>query len=303
MLTIDADTARQCLAFERLAPHCESPSSPAVRPLRAITITAWVTRATLRCCSCPRGRTLHGHQDRQRFPGNCQRGLPGLHARHLLCDANTGEHLALIDGDQITARRTAAASALAASYLARQDARELLILGAGRIGSLMAAAYGSVRPIERVRVWNRAAANAEQLVNALCGDGFDNAVVSDLEVAVQSADCVVGATLSTEPLILGEWLQPGVRVDLIGSFSPSMREANDAVFARGQVFVDVSGALHESGDLIEPIASGALDETDVLADLETLCRGGHPGRGHDDDITVFKAVGTALEDLASATLI
>ncbi|ROO24426.1 ornithine cyclodeaminase [Salinisphaera orenii MK-B5] len=304
MLTIDADTARQCLAFERLVPTlrdafvagCQAPprhhhhgvGNAADSTL--LLMPAWSER-------------YMGIKVVSVFPGNGQRGLPGLHASYLLCDADTGQHLALIDGDQITARRTAAASALGASYLAREDARELLILGAGRIGSLMAAAYRSVRAIERVRVWNPTAANAERLVGALREDGFDAEVVSDLEAAVKSADCVVGATLSTAPLIHGEWLQAGVHVDLIGSFSPAMREADDAVFARGQVFVDVLGALHESGDLIEPIASGALAEADIRADLATLCRGDHPGRENDNDITVFKAVGTALEDLASATLI
>lgn len=304
MLTIDADTARQCLAFDRLVPALREAfvagcNAPPRHHHHGVGNADDSTLLLMPAWSGP----YMGIKVVSVFPGNSQRGMPGLHASYLLCDADTGEHLALIDGDQITARRTAAASALGASYLARDDARELLVLGAGRIGSLMAAAYRSVRSIERVRVWNPTAANAERLVETLRADGFDAEVATDLEAAVKSADCVVGATLSTEPLIRGEWLQPGVHVDLIGSFSPTMREADDAVFANAEVFVDVYGALHECGELIEPLRSGVLAESDIRADLETLCRGGHPGRERAEAITVFKAVGTALEDLASATLI
>lgn len=304
MLNLDAQTARRNLPFERLVPAlrdafvagCQAPERHHHHGVgnaddsTLLLMPAWSER-------------YMGIKVVSVFPGNGKRGMPGLHASYLLCDADTGKHLALIDGDQITARRTAAASALGASYLAREDARELLILGAGRIGSLMADAYASVRPIECVRVWNPTRANADRLVRDLNDQGFDAQVATDLEAAVRRADCVVGATLSTEPLIHGAWLQPGVHVDLIGSFSPVMREADDAVFARGRVFVDVFGALHESGDLIEPIRSGVLAEADIQADLASLCRGERAGREHRDEITVFKAVGTALEDLASATLI
>ncbi|MES1950502.1 ornithine cyclodeaminase [Salinisphaera sp. S4-8] len=304
MLTLDARTARRNLPFDRLVPTlrdafiagCDAPERHHHHGVgnaddsTLLLMPAWSER-------------YMGIKVVSVFPGNGRRGMPGLHASYLLCDADTGKHLALIDGDQITARRTAAASALGASYLARGDASELLVLGAGRIGSLMAPAYASVRPIQRVRVWNPTTANADRLVRQLNDDGFDARVATDLEAAVRTADCVVGATLSTEPLIRGAWLQPGVHVDLIGSFSPVMREADDELFKRGRVFVDVYGALHESGDLIEPLRSGALAEADIQADLAGLCRGDHPGREHRDDITVFKAVGTALEDLASATLI
>lgn len=129
------------------------------------------------------------------FPGNSQHGMPALHASYLLCDANTGAHLALIDGDQITARRTAAASALGAAYLARPDARHLLVLGAGRIGSLLPAAYHSILPIERVTVWNPTRANADRLVAELEAQGFEADVADDLESAVRAADCVSCATL------------------------------------------------------------------------------------------------------------
>ncbi|MES1925524.1 ornithine cyclodeaminase family protein [Salinisphaera sp. T31B1] len=304
MLTIDAATARRALSFERLVPTLREAfiagcDVPPRHHHHGVGNAADSTLLLMPAWSGP----YMGIKLVSVFPGNGKLGLPGLHASYLLCDADTGQHLALIDGDQITARRTAAASALGASYLARKNADSLLILGAGRIGSLMAAAYRSVRPIERVTVWNQSMGNAQRLVDSLRDQGFDAAVADDLEAAVRTADCITSATLSTEPLIRGAWLQPGVHVDLIGSFSPAMREADNTVFERGRVFVDAPTAVHESGDLIDPIAQGSLQENDIQADLTALCRGMHPGRGGDDEITVFKAVGTALEDLASAVLV
>lgn len=304
MLTIDADTARRFLAFERLVPTLRDAfvAGCVVPPRHHHHGVGNADDSTLLLMPAWAGGYM-GIKVVSVFPGNGRRGLPGLHASYLLCDADTGEHLALIDGDQITARRTAAASALGASYLARADARSLLILGAGRIGSLMAEAYRSVRPIERVTVWNPTAANAQRLVKELRNAGFDAEVAHDLEAAVRAADCISSATLSTAPLIRGAWLTPGTHVDLIGSFSPTMREADDDVFVGTSVFVDAPTAVHESGDLVDPIANGRLREDAIRADLAALCGGAHPGRENDAEITVFKAVGTALEDLASATLI
>lgn len=304
MLTIDADTARDALAFERLVPTlrdafirgCEVP------PRHHHDGVGNADDSTLLLMPAWSGAYM-GIKLVSIFPGNSQQGQPALHASYLLCNADTGEHLALIDGDQITARRTAAASALGASYLARADARHLLVLGAGRIGSLLPAAYRSVLPIERVTVWNPTRANADRLVANLETQGFEAAVTEDLESAVRAADCVSCATLSTEPLIHGDWLQPGTHADFIGSFSARMREAHDDVFEGSSVFVDAPTAVHESGDLIDPIANGRFNADDIRADLAALCKGEHPGRENDAEVTVFKAVGTALEDLASAVLV
>ncbi|MBU0522780.1 MAG: ornithine cyclodeaminase family protein [Gammaproteobacteria bacterium] len=236
------------------------------------------------------------------FPNNSARGLPGLHSVFILYDAATGAPLAILDGDVITSRRTAAASALAAKWLSRPDSSTLLVVGAGRVGSLLPEAYRSVRPIERVLVWNRLSESADTLVGNLREQGIDAHAVNSLEDAAQEADIITCATLSTAPLIQGKWLKPGVHLDLIGGFTPAMRESDDECMRKGTVFLDTTEALLKAGDILAPIESGAFNEQRVAATLEQLCRGQHPGRTSRDEITVFKAVGTALEDLAAASL-
>lgn len=235
-------------------------------------------------------------------PGNAAMGMPALSSSYLLFDARTGRHRAMLDGGEITNRRTAAASALAASYLAREDARQLLVVGAGRVASNLADAFRAVRPIEDVTVWDIDAGMAERLAQELNGAGFRAAATADLEAAVAGADIVTCATLATEPLIAGAWLRPGQHLDLIGSFRPGMREADDEAVRLARVYIDTEGALKESGDLIGPIRSGALAEERIAGDLFGLCRGTAAGRGGRREITLFKATGTALADLAAATL-
>jgi ornithine cyclodeaminase len=236
-------------------------------------------------------------------PGNGAKGLPGVHASYLLAEADTGCPLALIDGSAITARRTIAASALAADYCARRDAATLVIVGAGRVASLAAEAFAVVRPIARVRIWNPTPQRADSLVADLRARGFDAVRIDDLAAAVQEADIVSCATLSAAPLIRAEWLRPGTHLDLIGSFTPEMREIEDACLAGARVFVDSLDALHETGDLLGPIASGAFDPRDLAGTLADLCAGRTEGRSSPDEITVFKSVGSALADLAAATQI
>ena len=234
--------------------------------------------------------------------GNAARGLPGLFATYQLFDANTGTPLALIDGGELTARRTAAASALAASRLARPDARRQLIVGAGRVGALLAGAYRGVRPIDDVMVWSRDRDAALRLVVRLAAAGRPARVVTDLASATATADIVSCATLAAEPLIEGAWLAPGSHLDLIGGFTPAMREADDACFAGAEVWIDTAEALAKAGDLLHPIASGALRREHVRGTLADLCAGPAPRRDPQSR-TVFKSVGTALEDLAAAILV
>jgi ornithine cyclodeaminase/alanine dehydrogenase-like protein (mu-crystallin family) len=236
------------------------------------------------------------------FPGNGTRGLPAVSASYLLCDGATGQHVALIDGAELTRRRTAAASALAGSFLARDDAASLLIVGSGHIGGLMASAYREVRPIERVLVWNVREAGAARLVARLRAEGWAAEVVDDLGAAVSRADIVTCATLAREPLVRGEWLHPGTHLDLIGGFTPAMREADDEAVRRSRVFIDTDAALSESGDLLDPIAHGVLRREAIAGSLSSLSRGETQGRRDRAEITLFKSVGTALEDLAAAVL-
>ena len=237
------------------------------------------------------------------FPGNAARGLPGLFATYVLYDARTGEPLAQIDGNEITARRTVAASALAASMLARRNSKRLLVVGAGRVAALVPEAFRQVLPIEEVQVWARQPAQAEVLVNELRAGGFAASVAADLAEATARADVVSCATLATVPVIEGAWLSPGSHLDLIGSFTPLMREADDACFAGASLFVDTSEALQKSGDLLGPMSRGVFSAQDVCGNLAELCAGAVPGRSADDQRTVFKSVGTALEDLAAAALV
>ncbi len=239
------------------------------------------------------------------FPGNRDRGERAVNAVYALFDATSGEPLALFDGDEITARRTAGASALAATFLARRDARHLVMVGAGRQARGLVEAHASVRPIDRVSLWSRTPAHAESVAREMKDAGVPVTAVRDLEAAVRTADIVCCATLATAPLVQGRWLRPGVHLDLVGAFRAAMRETDDAAIARADVIVvdDRKAALAEGGDLVQALASGAIAPTAIAADLASLVRGAHAGRTADDQVTVFKSVGFALEDLAAAEAI
>ncbi|ODS97074.1 MAG: ornithine cyclodeaminase [Lautropia sp. SCN 69-89] len=305
MRIFDAEATRDALPFERLvealramfAGGCQVPPrhvheivAPGGSALVSLIMPAWTARH-------------YGVKTVNVAPGNAARGLPGLHAVYLLFDAVTGVPLAQLDGNVITSRRTAAASALAASWLARDDARHLLVVGAGAVARLLPAAYRAVRPIERVTVWARRAEAAQALAAELRGQGFDACAAPDLGAAVAAADIVSCATLATEPVVHGRWLRAGSHLDLIGSFTPAMREADDDCFTGATLYVDTDEALQKSGELLGPLSRGVFARADVRGTLATLSRGEAAGRRSRDERTVFKSVGTALEDLAAAALV
>jgi alanine dehydrogenase len=235
------------------------------------------------------------------FPGNATRGLPSIFGSYLLSSAVTGELLAIIDGGELTARRTAAASALAGSYLARRDASVMLMTGTGRLSANLIEAHKAVRPLEKVFIWGRDQAKAAQIARYAETLGLEAIATGDLEGAARQADIISCATLSTEPLIRGDWLKPGAHLDLVGAFKPSMRETDDQCVIRSTRFVDTrAGALTEGGDLVQPISAGLITADSIAADLAELTRGSHPGRTSDTEITLFKSVGASLEDLAGA---
>ena len=237
------------------------------------------------------------------YPGNSARSLPSIFGTYLLMDGATGAPLAAIDGQALTLWRTAAASALAASYLAREDSSRLVMVGAGALAPSLIRAHASVRPIADVQIWNRHADKAEQLAATFTGSSYQVRATTDLEAAVRDADIVSCATLTSEPLVRGAWLNPGAHLDLVGGFTPKMRETDDDAIRRSRVYVDTrSGAMKEAGDIVQPLASGVLIEFDIAGDLFDLCRGKTSGRKSAEDITLFKSVGTALEDLAAARL-
>lgn len=237
------------------------------------------------------------------FPENTRQSLPGLHATYNLYSARTGVPLAQVDGDLVTVFRTAGAAALGASYLAREDARVLTIVGSGRIAGLVAQAMRTVRPIDKVWVWNVRPAGAEALATALREQGFDASSTLDLEQAVRQADIVSCATLSTVPLVRGDWLRPGAHLDLIGSFKPDMIETDTACFDGTTVYVDTDEAPTKAGDLLAAFEAGVLAREDIRGNLTDLVCGQAPGRTRADEVTVFKAVGSALEDLTLAALV
>jgi ornithine cyclodeaminase len=238
------------------------------------------------------------------FPRNPARGLASVSALYLLMNAASGHPLALIDGEALTLRRTAAASALASLYLSRPDARTLLVVGPGRLAPYLAAAHCVVRPIARVLVWGRDRARAAAMAAALVRDGIPAEPCAVLDAGLAAADIVTCATTAREPVVRGAVVRPGTHVDLVGAFTPEMRECDDALIAGSSVFVDTrAGALREAGDLVHAIDGGAITRGDVRAELADLCTGGHAGRGSPDEITLFKSVGTALEDLCAARLV
>jgi len=237
------------------------------------------------------------------FPDNPRRDLPTVLGSFLLFDARTGTPQALIDGAALTARRTAAASALAATYLARPDSSRLLMVGTGNLAPFLIEAMQAVLPLRQVLVWGRTPARAEAIATRFKRSKLQVRATTDLEGAVRGADIITCATASREPLIRGAWLSEGVHLDLVGGFTPDMRETDDEVIRRARVFVDTrDGACREAGDIVQPLAAGVLSADDIAGDLYDLTRGERGGRRYYDQITLFKSVGTALEDLAAAEL-
>jgi ornithine cyclodeaminase len=238
-------------------------------------------------------------------PGNDARGLPAVSGVYLLFSAITGQPLALIDGAELTARRTAAASALAADYLARPDSRRMVMVGTGRLAPELVAAHAAVRQIREVTIWGRNQRKAEALAGRLRDElGLNVTATAELEPAVRAADLVSCGTTSIDPLVHGAWLAEGAHLDLVGGFTPAMREADDEAVRRARVWVDTAdGGTREAGDIVQPLASGVLARDAIVGDLFGLCRGEVTGRSTAGEITFFKSVGTALEDLAAATLV
>lgn len=305
MRLIDTEQTRDALTFDAVIPALRDAfRDGATVPARHVhAIQSGNARGTALIMPAWSERGYFGVKIINIFPENTHQGLPGLHATYNLYSATTGVPIAQVDGDVVTAYRTAGAAALGADYLARADAGTLLIVGSGRIAGLVAQAMRAVRPIRRVLVWNVRPAGAGRLAEQLRAQGFDAQATEDLEGAARQADIISCATLSTVPLIRGAWLRPGVHLDLIGSFTPDMRETDTACFDGATVYVDTDEAPTKSGDLLSAFEAGVLTREAIQGDLHQLTAGERPGRRDDREITVFKAVGSALEDLTLATLV
>ncbi|WP_245416698.1 ornithine cyclodeaminase family protein [Undibacter mobilis] len=261
-------------------------------PAHLLTMPAW-----------QRGQTL-GVKLVTVFPQNAARGLGAVSSLYVLFDGETGVPRAMIDGEALTNRRTAAASALASSYLSRPDSSTLLMVGTGHLAHHLPPAHAAVRPIDKVLVWGRNGERAAALAATLQGKGLAATAVGDLDVAIAQADIVSCATTSTQALVRGRLLRPGTHVDLVGAFTPQMRECDDNTMLRAAVYVDTrAGALKEAGDILQPMAAGLLSADAIRGDLHDLASGAVPGRRDEAEITVFKSVGAAIEDLTAASLL
>lgn len=234
------------------------------------------------------------------FPGNAD--LPSVQGVYVLFDGTTGSPTAIIDGTWLTWFKTACDSGLGADYLAPSSAARLLMVGAGAMAPHLIKAHLTVRPsIQRVEIWNRSPERAATLADSLDLGEVDVAAITDLETGVRSADVVSVATMASQPLIMGEWLTPGTHLDLVGAYTPAMREADDEALRRSDIYVDSRDTtVAEIGELIDPIATGVITEADVLGDLYDLAGGKVAGRESDGVITVYKNGGGGHLDLMTA---
>ena len=236
-------------------------------------------------------------------PNNSAYDLPSIQGSYTLFDLPTGQSVLEMDAKVLTNLRTAATSALASQYLSRADSKHLLVIGTGSLAPYLIAAHASKRPIEKVSIWGRDIEKAQRVLAAMEGNSLSLEVVKDLDEAIQKADIISAATMSVKPLIHGRFLKAGQHLDLVGSYKSDMREADDEAIRRSTLFVDtLQGAPKESGDLAIPIKTGICKIEDIQADLFSLCSGQHSGRNSPEEITYFKSVGHALEDLAAARL-
>jgi ornithine cyclodeaminase len=238
------------------------------------------------------------------MPDNPSRQLPTVNAIYVLLDRTSGAARAVIDGEALTLRRTAAVSLLAARHLARADARNALIIGTGKLAPYMAHAHARARRLDRLGIWGRRGEGAQSVAQRLRDEGLPAQAVEDLESAVRDADVISCATTSTRPIVRGAWVSAGSHLDLVGGFRRGMREADDDAIARARIVVDTyAGALAEAADILEPIEHGAITRASIVAELAELVADPARGRTAASDVTLFKSVGTAVADLAAAQLL
>ena len=237
-------------------------------------------------------------------PANATQNMPSIFAQYILSNSRTGQPLAMMNATELTSRRTACTSALASSYLSREDSENLLIVGGGSVAKHLIQAHLAVRNFKKISVWMRNSAKMKEFAADLNSRGIAIEIATDLEEAARNADLISCATLAKTAIIKGEWIKPGTHLDMIGSHKPDTREADDEAIRKSSIFVDSrAGALHETGELALPIADGIITERNVQADIVELTKGIHPGRTLSEEITLFKSAGLAIEDLAAALLV
>ena len=234
-------------------------------------------------------------------PNNGKYDLPSIQGTYLYMDGHKGTIRAILDAKPLTAKRTAAASALAASYLAKKNAKSLLMIGTGALSINLIRAHASVRPIKKVFVWGRNFLKAKLIASQFDQEDIEIVPVENYLEKLSDVDIISCATLSKQPLVLGRFLKEGQHLDLVGAYKKDMREADDLAISKSNIFLDTfQGGLKESGDIVIPLQNGTLKESDIKADLFGLCSGSYQGRQSDKEITFFKSVGHASEDLIGA---
>lgn len=234
-------------------------------------------------------------------PYNGDFDLPSIQGTYSLINATNGLIEAQLDAKSLTVKRTAAASALASSFLSRKDSESLLMVGTGALSAELIKAHCAVRPIKKVWIWGRSLKKVKTVIDRLNLPNVECNTIATIEAGIKVADIVSVATLSPDPLVFGKWLRPGQHLDLVGAYRPDMRESDDEVVKKASLFVDsIPAALEEAGDLAIPLKEGIIKKEDIKADLFALCHGKQKGRNSSEEITLFKSVGHALEDLAAA---
>lgn len=308
MLTINAEIVNRALAFPKLVNalkrsfasditvpprlHFDMENPKAKRETTLLMMPAW------------QAGEVAGVKIVTVAPENGEKGLPSIQGSYLLMDVDTGSMIAMMDAPALTARRTAAASALASSFLSRENSETLLMVGTGTLSSKLIEAHASVRPIKKVYVWGRDKAKAEAICQQVSHVNINCQAIDDIESYIAKADIISCATLSKEPLILGKHLVPGQHLDMVGSYRPDMREMDNDCLTQARLFVDnFEGALRETGDMAIPLQEGVIKKEQVEADLFALCKQEFLMQRANNDITIFKSVGHALEDLTAAKLV
>ncbi len=268
--------------------HHHTIEAPGMTPATHLIMPAWT-------------RSFLGVKLVNVFPDNAAIGLPSVMGSYVLMSGETGAPLSMMDGTRLTLWKTSAASALASRYLSRPDSRRMVMVGAGALAPFLIKAHRAARPIEHISLWNRGRARSVAVAQALKAEGVQVQIVDDLEAAVRKADIISCATLSTEPLVKGAWLKSGAHLDLVGAFTPAMRESDDDAVLRSRLFCDTrEGSMHEGGDIVQPLRAGLITEGRMEAEFLDLCNGRVTVERKPEDITLFKSTGSAGMDLSTA---
>lgn len=234
-------------------------------------------------------------------PKNGKFDLPSINGIYIYLDGKKGTIKAILDAKNLTAKRTASASALASTYLSRENSNSLLMIGTGVLSINLIKAHANVRPIKEVFVWGRNFEKAQKIASKLKDEKFTTQAIKSIEEKISEVDIISSATLSKTPLILGKYLKEGQHIDLVGAYKKDMREADDEAIKKASIYLDTfQSGLHESGDIAIPLAKGIIKKEAIKADLFELCSGLKKGRSNSKEITLFKSVGHALEDLIAA---